>query len=90
MSQAETMDMLLAGSIKSAAILSLAGLVNAAWRGASASTRHPICTIGVASSVNADRIDDSLRPAYEKAVDAINSDYYRGSALSALRRSMAR
>ncbi|MEP6506928.1 MAG: M56 family metallopeptidase [Gemmatimonadales bacterium] len=36
------------------------------------------------------RIDDSLRPAYEKAVDAISSDYYRGSALSALRRSMAR
>jgi beta-lactamase regulating signal transducer with metallopeptidase domain len=36
------------------------------------------------------RIDDSLRPAFEKAVDSIDSDYYRGSALSALRRSMAR
>jgi hypothetical protein len=33
------------------------------------------------------RIDDSLRPAYEKAADAINSDYYRGAAYSALRRS---
>jgi len=36
------------------------------------------------------RIDDSLRPAFEKAVDSMESDYYRGSALSALRRSMAR
>jgi hypothetical protein len=36
------------------------------------------------------RIDENLRPAYEKAVDAMRSDYYRGSALSALRRSMAR
>ncbi len=36
------------------------------------------------------RIDDSLRPAYEKAVDSMESDYYRGSALSALRRSMSR
>lgn len=36
------------------------------------------------------RIDDSLRPAFEKAVDSMSSDYYRGSALSALRRSMAR
>jgi hypothetical protein len=35
------------------------------------------------------RIDDSLRPAYEKAVDAMDSDYYRGSALSALRRNTA-
>jgi beta-lactamase regulating signal transducer with metallopeptidase domain len=35
-------------------------------------------------------IDDGLRPAYEKAVDSMKSDYYRGSALSALRRSMAR
>jgi beta-lactamase regulating signal transducer with metallopeptidase domain len=35
------------------------------------------------------KIDDSLRPAYEKAVDAMDSDYYRGSALSALRRNAA-
>lgn len=35
------------------------------------------------------RIDDSLRPAYEKAVDAMDSEYYRGSALSALRRNAA-
>jgi beta-lactamase regulating signal transducer with metallopeptidase domain len=33
------------------------------------------------------RIDDSLRPAFEHAVDSMKSDYYRGSALSALRRS---
>jgi beta-lactamase regulating signal transducer with metallopeptidase domain len=33
------------------------------------------------------KIDDSLRPAYEKAVDAMGSDYYRGTALSALRRN---
>jgi len=32
-------------------------------------------------------IDDSLRPAYEKAIDSIDSDYYRGAALSAARRS---
>ena len=36
------------------------------------------------------KIDDQLRPSYEKAVDAIESDYYRGSALSALRRSTSR
>lgn len=36
------------------------------------------------------RIDGSLREAYEKAVDGMDSDYYRGAALSALRRSMAR
>jgi beta-lactamase regulating signal transducer with metallopeptidase domain len=39
---------------------------------------------------NVYRIDDNLRPAFEKAVDAIGSDYYRGTAMSALRRSMAR
>jgi len=33
------------------------------------------------------RIDDSLRQAYERAVDSIRSDYYRGAAYSALRRS---
>lgn len=36
------------------------------------------------------RIDDSLRPAFDKAVDAIDSDYYRGTVLSAVRRSAAR
>jgi beta-lactamase regulating signal transducer with metallopeptidase domain len=36
------------------------------------------------------RIDDNMRPAFEKAIDAIGSDYYRGNAMSALRRSMAR
>lgn len=36
------------------------------------------------------RIDDKLRPAFEKAIDAIGSDYYRANATSALRRSMAR
>jgi len=44
----------------------------------------------LAATARSFRIDDSLRPAFEKAVDAIDSDYYRGSALSALRRSMAR
>jgi beta-lactamase regulating signal transducer with metallopeptidase domain len=33
------------------------------------------------------RIDDTLRPAFDKAVDAINSDYYRGSVLSSMRRN---
>lgn len=32
-------------------------------------------------------IDESLRPAYEKAADAIESEYYRGAALSAERKS---
>ncbi len=36
------------------------------------------------------KLDDSLRAAYEKAVDNMDSDYYRGTALSALRRSVAR
>jgi beta-lactamase regulating signal transducer with metallopeptidase domain len=36
------------------------------------------------------KLDDSLRAAYEKAVDSMDSDYYRGTALSALRRSVAR
>ncbi|HEX2721416.1 MAG TPA: hypothetical protein VHM24_00760, partial [Gemmatimonadaceae bacterium] len=36
------------------------------------------------------RIDDAVRPAFDRAVDAIDSDYYRGSVLSALRRSAAR
>ena len=35
------------------------------------------------------RIDDALRPAFDKAVDAIDSDYYRGSVLSAVRRRAA-
>jgi len=33
------------------------------------------------------KIDDAVRPAFEKAVDAINSDYYRGSVLNAMRRN---
>jgi beta-lactamase regulating signal transducer with metallopeptidase domain len=36
------------------------------------------------------KLDGALREAYEKAVDTMDSDYYRGAALSALRRSMAR
>jgi len=36
------------------------------------------------------RIDDAIRPAFDKALDAIDSDYYRGSVLSAQRRSAAR
>ena len=36
------------------------------------------------------KLDDGLRNAYERAVDSMSSDYYRGAALSALRRSMAR
>ena len=36
------------------------------------------------------KLDEGLRAAYEKAVDAMDSDYYRGAALSALRRSAAR
>jgi len=36
------------------------------------------------------RLDEGLRAAYEKAVDSMDSDYYRGAALSALRRSVAR
>ncbi|HVF38851.1 MAG TPA: M56 family metallopeptidase [Gemmatimonadaceae bacterium] len=34
------------------------------------------------------RIEGSLRAAYEKASDEISSDYYRGAALVALRKSM--
>ena len=36
------------------------------------------------------RMDDAVRPAFDKAVDAIDSDHYRGSVLSAMRRSAAR
>ena len=36
------------------------------------------------------RIDDSVRPAFEKAIDAIDSDHYRGNVLSAMRRSASR
>jgi beta-lactamase regulating signal transducer with metallopeptidase domain len=35
-------------------------------------------------------IDDNLRPAFDRAVDAINSTYYRGSVLDAARRSGSR
>src|ERR1019366_5590984 len=44
-------SVLAAASIKSAAILSLAGLVNEAWRSSSASARHLVWTIGVASAL---------------------------------------
>ena len=43
----------------------------------------------LASVARSYKIDDSLRDDYEKAVDAMDSDYYRGAALSALRRSMS-
>jgi beta-lactamase regulating signal transducer with metallopeptidase domain len=43
----------------------------------------------LASVARTYKIDDSLRDEYEKAVDAMDSDYYRGAALSALRRSMS-
>ena len=33
-------------------------------------------------------IDESLRPAYEKAANAIESEYYRDAALNAARRSV--
>lgn len=40
MTQTEIMSVLATGSIKSTAILSLAGLVNAIWRSSSASSPH--------------------------------------------------
>ncbi len=35
-------------------------------------------------------IDDSLRSAYDRAIDSIESDYYRGAALAAARRTSTR
>jgi beta-lactamase regulating signal transducer with metallopeptidase domain len=64
----------------------VAGVINTASRMKSDSEMADVLS-AVARSY---RIDDSLRDDYEKAVDAMRSDYYRGAALSALRRSMAR
>jgi len=36
------------------------------------------------------RMDDSVRSAFDRAIDAIDSDHYRGTVLSAMRRSAAR
>lgn len=44
----------------------------------------------LASVARSYRLDGTLREAYEKAVDSMESEYYRGAALSALRRSIAR
>ena len=64
----------------------VAGVINTAARMKSDSEMADLLS-AVARSY---RIDDGLRDAYEKAVDAMESDYYRGAALSALRRSTAR
>ena len=72
-------------------------------RGAGLNREIVIGVLGAAAKIHSDsemadvlsavarsyRIDESVRPAYEKAVDAMSSEYYRGAALSALRRSMA-
>ena len=62
------------------------GVINSAARMKSDSEMSEVLS-AVARSY---KLDDSLRSAYERAVDAMDSDYYRGAALSALRRSMAR
>ena len=64
----------------------VAGVLGVAARFKSDSEMSEVLT-SVARSY---KLDDGLRDAYEKAVDAMDSDYYRGAALSALRRSMAR
>ncbi|MGH9424102.1 MAG: M56 family metallopeptidase, partial [Thermoanaerobaculia bacterium] len=51
MTQTEIVSVLATASIKSAAILSLAGLVNAIWRSSSASSRHLVWTIGIAAAL---------------------------------------
>jgi hypothetical protein len=63
----------------------VAGIINTAARMKSDSEMADVLS-AVARSY---RIDAGLREAFEKAVDAMDSDYYRGAALSALRRSMA-
>ena len=63
----------------------VAGVINAASRMKSDSEMAEVLTT-VARTY---KLDNSLRDAFEKAVDAMDSDYYRGAALSALRRSMA-
>jgi hypothetical protein len=62
------------------------GVLNAVPRMKSDSEMNEVLTTLARSY----KIDDSLRPAYEKAVDAIKSDYYRGEAYAAMRRSETR
>lgn len=64
----------------------VAGVLNVAQRIKSDSEMADVLA-NVARSYN---LDDGLRASYEKAVDAMDSDYYRGAALSALRRSVSR
>lgn len=64
----------------------VAGVLNVAQRIKSDSEMADVLG-SVARSYN---LDDGLRAAYEKAVDNMDSDYYRGAALSALRRSVSR
>jgi hypothetical protein len=64
----------------------VAGVLNVAQRIKSDSEMADVLS-SVARSYN---LDDGLRAAYEKAVDNMDSDYYRGAALSALRRSVSR
>lgn len=44
----------------------------------------------LASVVRSYKLDQELREQYEKVTDSIESDYYRGNALAALRRSASR
>ena len=64
----------------------VAGVLNVAARFKSDSEMSEL----LASVARSYKLDGNLRESYEKAVDAMDSDYYRGAALSALRRSMAR
>jgi beta-lactamase regulating signal transducer with metallopeptidase domain len=64
----------------------VAGVLNVAQRIKSDSEMADVLG-SVARNYN---LDDGLRAAYEKAVDTMDSDYYRGAALSALRRSVSR
>ena len=64
----------------------VAGVLNVAQRIKSDSEMADVLS-NVARSY---KLDESLRAAYERAVDSMDSDYYRGAALSALRRSVAR
>lgn len=48
---------------------------------------HEIAEV-LKATARAYRIDERLRPAFERAVDSMESDHYRGTAMSALRRSM--
>ena len=64
----------------------VAGVINVAQRMKSDSEMADVLAV-VARNY---KLDESLRAAYEKAVDEMDSDYYRGAALSALRRSVTR